>query len=210
MTGFLQAVTLFIIAGLALMTVFTVPRSHRKAAAPLIVGCWGLVATFTCWRLYLHWFNNLTTAEEKIVAANARATDGTVLFFHVPPKPGAHVSVRLDCEGDSPIGYTADWIENEQATMAAGALCSLFTAFYGFWRLRRPKSSPNRNPSAARLVAPIRRMTPMSQTHECKHEGCTCQVPGDQDYCSDQCQRAQEQGTGETCGCGHSHCGNKA
>ena len=42
----------------------------------------------------------------------------------------------------------------------------------------------------------------------CGHDGCSCSVSGDQDYCSDHCRNADDQDITEiSCDCGHSGCG---
>lgn len=43
---------------------------------------------------------------------------------------------------------------------------------------------------------------------DCQHEGCLCQVEGDQDYCSDYCREhsmGPDHGMHE-CECGHTTC----
>lgn len=44
----------------------------------------------------------------------------------------------------------------------------------------------------------------------CKHQGCTCAVNNNEEYCSAVCEAAGEQGmTGIACDCGHSGCGGE-
>jgi len=44
--------------------------------------------------------------------------------------------------------------------------------------------------------------------NRCGHDGCSCSVSGDQEYCSDHCRNADDQDITEiSCDCGHSGCG---
>ncbi len=41
----------------------------------------------------------------------------------------------------------------------------------------------------------------------CQHQGCTCQVPEGQRFCSDHCREHGSGSHGEhACGCGHAAC----
>lgn len=48
-------------------------------------------------------------------------------------------------------------------------------------------------------------------TESCAHEGCTCEVPAGQTYCSPHCANAATQTPAESgvsaCQCGHPQCG---
>lgn len=47
------------------------------------------------------------------------------------------------------------------------------------------------------------------EVNKCEHDGCTCPVRDDEEYCSPQCEAADEGDvTGIVCECGHSGCGN--
>lgn len=42
----------------------------------------------------------------------------------------------------------------------------------------------------------------------CQHQGCTCQVSGGEQFCSDHCREHAEHGdTDHSCECGHPGCG---
>ena len=43
--------------------------------------------------------------------------------------------------------------------------------------------------------------------NKCAHEMCNCMVTGDDDYCSEHCEEAEDQDIAEiSCDCGHSGC----
>ena len=43
--------------------------------------------------------------------------------------------------------------------------------------------------------------------NKCAHEGCVCAVRDDEEYCSPQCEAAEEQDVTEiACNCGHPGC----
>ena len=41
---------------------------------------------------------------------------------------------------------------------------------------------------------------------QCAHEGCTCQVGGSGDYCSDHCRQHEDHIAAMACQCGHPEC----
>ena len=41
---------------------------------------------------------------------------------------------------------------------------------------------------------------------QCAHEGCTCQVRGAGDYCSDHCRQHEDHTAEMACQCGHPEC----
>lgn len=45
----------------------------------------------------------------------------------------------------------------------------------------------------------------IEQHQRCAHSPCVCQVPIDQDYCSDACREHAQAGE-DTCTCGHVDC----
>jgi hypothetical protein len=48
----------------------------------------------------------------------------------------------------------------------------------------------------------------MADENECGHDGCGCSISGDQKYCSDHCENADDQDIIEiSCDCGHPGCG---
>lgn len=47
----------------------------------------------------------------------------------------------------------------------------------------------------------------MTEEQFCAHGECSCEVTSDQEYCSDQCSKAESEGTEGACDCGHDACG---
>ena len=47
----------------------------------------------------------------------------------------------------------------------------------------------------------------MAESQLCAHEGCFCEVPENEEYCSEHCSKAAAEGQDEACACGHEACG---